>query len=290
MSLDPNTTASIQVTGVSLGCFNRHRKQWEVAFVAETRHGLMLKITKITDSGEVPFLRDTPIPRGSKISVTLRNASALPSPGGSHRADFGSIVDIDTQIHDNPILPFKRPDETITELVVAPVSSRNDLYAVDGMVSTFPVRLTKMGSTHPIKLFGYVATAAGADITYGRGGEVAIDVQGPGSPTVPPMPHAPGVRYSIWLDNRCPATPRPSHPDKRAFGRSAQAHDSQKLLADAQLISVVNHSDLVLVYHVLDHKGGDQFDLQNDDNDRGEGAICNFTDMSGRDSMFPLPS
>ncbi|MET0626082.1 MAG: hypothetical protein ABW250_24320 [Pyrinomonadaceae bacterium] len=93
-------TASIYVTGLSLGCVNSHTKKWEVCFIDEPGHNLGMKVTKMTAAGEderpaeCPDYR--PIAHGSRIVIEDSNPVATsttlykPSPAGSDAEDFHS--------------------------------------------------------------------------------------------------------------------------------------------------------------------------------------------------------
>lgn len=284
MSLDPNTTtASIIATGVSLGCIDNRQKRWEAGFIGEDQHDMTIRIIKKAAGGDT-VLREIPIAHGSKITVELVGGTALPSPGGSHQGNFNKIVDIDKKVHPKPLAKFKPPTRPITELRVVPAAK---LYAHTSKLSRFPVRLVRKRDGHLIEKLGVIPTAAGTDITY-REGRVVIKVTGPKNDEYP-VPNEPGFRFEVWFDNACPPSNRPPEPEPAGEDFFEPAA-TEKLLLDNSVETVENHSDFVLNYHVLDVAEHERRDLRRDDDRRGQGAICNYSHLSGRSSMFPLPT
>jgi len=287
MSVNPrnNTTVSVLATGVCLGCLNRGAGAWEVGFIRDDTHNLTVKVIRKTNGGDVVIHPSTDIPPGSRISVSLNNGTPQSPDGGRHRGDFGRIVDIDTDVHPS-VAPFRRPPtRQVTELKV---SLTSDLYAHADKESRFPLRLTpKNDPNHVLKKLGKIPTTAGTDITFSQG-EVVVTIQGPGSPVIPPVPHTPGVRYEVWFDNNCPQVTDSDAFAADAADETGRALTTEKVLPDDTVASVPNHSDFVLYYHVLNVGEEDQRDLNRDEDSRGEGAICNYSHLGTRTSMFPL--
>jgi hypothetical protein len=135
---------------------------------------------------------------------------------------------------------------------------------------------------------GKIGTSAGADITCGEGGSVTLKVDGPDGFELP-LPRSAGVRYNIILDNNCPpvADANCGADDGVAARREALVSTTGKVSRDG--LPIAPHSDFVLYYAILDVKDKGKFDLKKDDQDRGEGAVCNYSHLGITKNMFPLP-
>ena len=283
-----NVTAAIQVTGLSLGCFNPATKNWEVAFINEPTHMVAVRINELTAAGSKPLPN---IPRvimpGSRITVTANNPVLPDTPfyfAPHDPEDFDLILDIEKEVY-NQLVPRKAvPDFPVTGMFV----SNAKLYSVVSQKSKEEVKLVAFGDQTgtAVKRFGIIATAAGADITCADGGSVIFEVDGQGWQGVSPvvLPHEPSTKYIIELDNTCP-------PDFTRFNTRAADAPLDFVPGASKLsrtgVRVLPHSDFVLYYSLLDPPQGVRFDLQEDvPPAHGFGAVCNYSHLGLTTSLF----
>ncbi|MET0647936.1 MAG: hypothetical protein ABW208_15070 [Pyrinomonadaceae bacterium] len=283
-------TASIHVTGLSLGCVNSHTKKWEVCFIGEPEHNLVMKVTKITAAGEderpeaCPDSR--PIAHGSRIFIEATKPAATsttlykPSLAGRDKEDFRLIVDMEKKVYKGKNVKPKKPLKPITEMYV----SGAKLYSVKDATSKEDVWLVRKDKDEQPRELKKIGTAAGADIKCKPGGAVVIKVDGPAGGFECTLPREEGTRYIVWFDNMCP--PPPAEVAAAAAGDAAP-RVIKKLTRKGR--AVVNHSDFMSYYEVINPEGKGYYDLTKGDPRRGDGAVCNYTHLGNLDWMFPLP-
>ncbi|MET0647937.1 MAG: hypothetical protein ABW208_15075 [Pyrinomonadaceae bacterium] len=293
---EEEAAVSIIVTGVSLGCINPATRGWEAGFIRHPTHMLLVKVIRHADGESTVVEPGRPVPNGCTINVETNSeptgATLFTDEGDPE--DFGLIIDIENDVYDGLRIPRKQPEHEVTPMFIRSAV----LYSVAEKVSDFPVRLIVKGDIHsnPIKRFGHIGTAAGADIMRENGRETVVRVEGPGG-YVLRFPHEEGVRYTVVFDNTCP----PNTPDVDAEdaspgvegegwdteGRQSRQRGIPKLSRSDEIVRP--HSDFVLYYTVLDppqQKG--LFDLVNDTDNRGDGAVCNYTHLGQTTSLFPI--
>lgn len=286
-----NVTAAIEVTGVSLGCFNPVTKNWEVAFINEPTHKLGLSITQVTAAGQSE-LQDIPhvIMPGSKIVISVNNPVAPSDPpfySAPHDPeDFDLILDIEKEIYDNQPVTIKAvPDFPVTSMFVSSAL----LYSVVDRQTLDPVKLTAINDNQgmAVKRFGVISTTAGADIKCGEGGSVVFEVEGQGWENVGPvvLKQQQGTKYVISLDNTCPRDF--SNFDTRAADAPLDFVPGVVKRTRAGL-RVQKHTDFVLYYSlIIPPEGRDRFDLQDDvPPSRGPGVVCNYSHLGLTPHLF----
>lgn len=297
--------ATIQVTGVSIGCINRDMNRWEVAFIRHPTHSLAMKVDRESNGQTETMFPNSPIPVRCAITIEATNntnpEARIAEEAEGTDEDFDKILDIERKLYDGEAVTFKeRPELEVTPLFVP----RALLYAVADKLTEFPVRVVRKDDRdhNTVDVFDQVATTTGADITCGEGGgEVTISVAGEGG-FVLILPHEEGTRYVITFDNTCPPAKAPDgeaegenaaagnaageDEDDSAEGGSAEAEESSdagaRLLRKTTASGVIlvdKHSDFVLCYALIDPPAGrEEFDLVDDedpdDSDRGDGAVC----------------
>lgn len=292
MPLDhDNVTAAIEVTGVSLGCFNPATRNWEVAFINEPTHTLAVTITEVTAAGQTQLQGIPKIIRpDSRIDITANNPIPPRDPpfhfAPHDPEDFDLILDIEKEVYDNQRVIIKaNPDFPVTKMFVSSAL----LYSVVGRLSLEPVKLVAVNDNQgtAIKRFGVISTTAGADIKCGEGGSVVFEVTGQGWENVGPvvLQRQPGTKYIITLDNTCP--PDFSHFETRAADAPLDfVPGAVKRARAAQRVQ--EHTDFVIYYSVIDPPaGGDRFDLQEDvPPGRGPGLVCEYSHLGLTTNLF----
>ncbi|HEY0170281.1 MAG TPA: hypothetical protein VGB98_04455 [Pyrinomonadaceae bacterium] len=288
---------SIIVTGVSLGCVNPVSKGWEAGFIRHPTHALVLEVTRHAGGEKTVVEPGLKIPTGCTIRVETNDAQTgvtlFKSEGDPE--DFGLIIDIENDIYDGIEIPRKQPEHDVTPMFVPSAV----LYSVASKQSDFPVRLIVKGDTeaNPVKRFGQIGTAAGADIMRENGRETVLRVDGPGG-FVLSFPHEEGVRHTLLFDNTCPADTPDLDAGGARSGAGREAGDDAyagqnrqqgivKLSRSGEIVRA--HSDFVIYYAVLNppqQKGF--FDLVKDINNRGDGAVCNYSHLGRTTSLFPI--
>ncbi|MET0626083.1 MAG: hypothetical protein ABW250_24325 [Pyrinomonadaceae bacterium] len=282
---------SIIVTGVSLGCVNPATKGWEAGFIRHPTHELLLEVTRHAGGESTVVEPGLEIPAGCTISIetNAEQTGATLFTAEGHPEDFGLIIDIENDVYDGIRIPRKEPEHEVTPMFIPSAV----LYSVADKLSDFPVRLIVKGDirSNPVKRFGQIGTAAGADIRRENGRETVVRVDGPGG-FVLNFPHEEGVRYTLLFDNTCPSdAPDLAVEDapegQGGGGREFREKGIPKLSRSGEIVRP--HSDFVLYYTVLNppqQRG--RFDLVNDSDDRGDGAVCNYTHLGRSTSLFPI--
>lgn len=287
---------TIVVTGVSLGCVNTATRAWEAGFIRHPTHALLVEVTRHAGGESTVVEPGREIPSGCTINVETNAAQtgATLFTREDDPEDFGLILDIENDVYGGIRVPRKQPEYEVTPMFVQSAV----LYSVAEKLSDFPVRLIVKGDIHsnPVKRFGQIGTAAGADIRREDGRETVVRVDGPGG-FVLSFPHEEGVRHTVLFDNTCP----PDTPDVDAAGapsgvereegnadaRQPSREGIQKLSRSGEIVRP--HSDFVLYYTVLDPpQQSGLFDLVNDSDKRGDGAVCNYTHLGQSTSLFPI--
>lgn len=265
MPLDhTNATATISVTGLALGCYNRNTSNWEVGFIRHPRHVLNVEVTKETSEGpaNMTFQID------NRHSIFVEAVNVIPpleplfTPGdfdrqkpGNDPEDLRWLVDLEKELNNNEPVVFKQPEFPVTPLLV----SQPVIYANPTKFLVGSADLMKLGDKN-VKPFGTVGEAGDADIRCGEGGAVILRVDGPLGFSIE-LPHIAGATHTIEMENLCPDSPgkKPDEP-----------------------------SDFTLYYSIVRDTAGEKFDLIVPDHKNGVGAVCNAVFLGERDSLFPL--
>ena len=170
MPLDHNAaTASIIVTGLSLGCFNPTNNQWEVGFIRACEHKLTMAVLKQTKDAidlvhaESDFCADAKIHIETAKAITP--AKRFYRPGLHELEDFSHVLDIEEELYGGNKVAYKKQvpaqDPVVTPLFV----SEPEFYAIHHKRNGLPLKLIKISEPHkPERPFRDISTAVGADI------------------------------------------------------------------------------------------------------------------------------
>jgi hypothetical protein len=265
MPLDhANVTATISVTGLALGCYNRNTSNWEIALIRHPRHLLTVKVTKEMPKGRA----DLTFQIDNRHSIFVEGVNIIPPaeplfmPGDFDRKKTGNdpedlrwLVDLEKELNNNQPVVLKQSEFPVTSLFVAqPVIYSNPTKFLAGSVD-----LMKLANKD-VKPFGTVGEAGDADITCGEGGAVILRIEGPLGFKIE-LPHMAGATHRVEFENLCPDSP----------GKGPEVP-----------------SDFTLYYSMVQDTAGEKFDLIVPDHKNGVGAVCNAVFLGERDSLFPL--
>lgn len=273
-------TATVTVTGLSVGCFNPDTCNWEVALIRHPRHILTINVTRQSadnTSSQLTFELDQnhsiyidaiepAISKGGEVMFT-REPFDRKDPGVSDPEDFRWIVDLEKEFNGGaPIKQIETPFP-ITQLMVAhPLlyADRND--KLDDMQLVKFVSNAPAGDPEP---FGTLAESAKADISCHPGGSVVLRIDGPLGFTLP-LPELEGLRHEIRIENIC--------PDPTTMGEG-----------EVGLAGEPAPSDFKIYFSMMKPKSGAEFDLKpKHEGGEGSDAVCNNTFLGSRTSLFPL--
>lgn len=268
MPLDhTKATATVSVTGLALGCYNRITRNWEVALLRHPRHVLNIDVTKQTPDG--PAKMRFQVDSNHSIFVDAKDAITPSDPLYTNGAEFNRqaavddpedlrwIVDLEKEFNNGEQVVLKRPDFPVTPMYVSqPVLYANP-YIFD---DTEIVNLEDINDVRP---FGQLSEGGNADIACRDGGAVILRIVGPLGFDIE-LTHSGGSTHLIEVDNTCPDSP---------VGTSGGPS-----------------SDFKLYYSIVEDTGREKFDLKvKKGNVSGDGAVCNKVFLGARDQLFPLP-
>ena len=284
----PNATATVSITGLALGCYNKATENYEVGFLRHDCHALTIEVRKkmpYGDEDSVMFyeLKDYQ----HRIFIDAENAVSPEDPiytVGEHLdrtkaegdpEDFRWVIDFETNLNGGDPVELQPPCFPVTEMYI----SKPRLYGDKELLTESPfqrVRLDADGKTFANEIpeeFGFFTEGIKADITCQDGGTVILRIDGPQGFQVH-LPHADGP-HEITIKNICP--PKTASEDDD----SGDDPDNDDNSAEPQ------PTDFRLFYLLIKDTGGEKYDLQSPVH--GEGAVCNGSNLGGRASLFPLP-
>ncbi len=268
MPLDhTGVTATVSVTGLALGCYNRATRNWEVALLRHPRHVLNIDVKTTTPEGEtkVTFQVDGQHNIFVEAENVIEPETPLFMPGapfdrqaeGNDPEDLRWLVDLENELNNGDQVVLRRPAFPVTEMYVSSPVLYADFKAIR---DTQLIKMTADNATTP---FGKLSETGKADIRCQDGGRVLLRIEGPLGFNVP-LPHVPGTTHQIEIDNSCPDPPL-----------SPSGEPS---------------SDFKLYYEVVKDTGGDKFDLKavGEGPISGDGGVCNLGNLGARDHLFPI--
>lgn len=281
MPLDHNNaTASIHVTGLALGCFNKGERRWEVAFLKQPGHNLLMIVIKRTKFGDELLCSVCNFDPNVWIYIEAQNAIEVPpeetlfTPDGDPE-NFKLILDIEKEVYEGRPIAFRDSwDKRVIPLLI----SHPKLYAV-GKLSKYPMKLIDLSNTSKQKKLRKIKSTVGADIQCREGGRLNVRVKGPGGFALP-LPKEEGTKYNIFFDNICPNDLLDPYLEADLIKRREKS-----VRKTPTSTYTPEHSDFVLYYDVIDDKGMGKFDLQ-EDSDPGPGAVCNKSYLGLKNGMF----
>ena len=287
-----NATATVSITGLALGCYNKLTQNYEVAFLRHDCHVLTIEVRKKLPYGEddsvmLYELRDFQ----HRIFIDAENAASPEDPiyfvGDNYDdfdrtqltgdlEDFRWVVDFEKNFNRGDQVELQAPDVPVTEMYI----SKPRLYGDSDLLTDAPFVSVRLGADgEPVTTenptdFGFFTEGIKADITCQDGGAVILRVDGPQGFQVQ-LPHDSGP-HEITIKNICPP---------KAESEEDDIDDDPDADDDAP---APEPTDFRLYYSLIVDTDGEKFDLR--PTVHGEGAVCNGSTLGGRGSLFPLPS
>jgi hypothetical protein len=278
-------TATVSITGLALGCYNKATENYEVAFLRHDCHALTIEVKKKMPYGDDSIMSYEIVDHQHKIYIDAENAVSPQDPiykvgenfdrkvPEGDEEDFRWVIDFENDFNGGQPVELQRPDFPVTEMYV----SKPRLYGDKKKLTQDPYKLVPLGpdgkpraGAKPEEL-GFFTEGIMADITCQDGGAVILRVDGPQGFQVQ-LPHGSGP-HEITIKNICP----PKAEEKKTGGGPVTADVSPKPLEP---------TDFRLFYLLIK---GDNFDVEGPP-DHGEGAVCNGSTLGGRANLFPLPA
>lgn len=282
-----NATATVSITGLALGCYNRSTQNYEVGFLRHEDHALTIEVTKKQD-GEDSVMSYEIIDHQHRIFIDAENAVPPRDPIykigeefdrtqlDADPEDFRWVIDFEADLNDGDQVELQPPDVPVTEMYV----SRPRLYSDTELMTQDPQFIVRIdpATNAPVadedpELFGFFTEGIKADIKCQDGGAVVLRVDGPQGFQVD-LPHRHGQPHQIKIKNIC----RP-----KAAGANGTTGTTGTGTAAPQ------PTDFRLFYSLIVDTAGEKFDIQAPPNS-GEGAVCNGSTLGRSPSLFPLPS
>ena len=303
MPLDhENATATVTISGLALGCYNKATQNYEVAFLRHECHvppdhppqfhALQIEVTKKLPCGESKMMyeiRDNE----HRIFIDAENAVAPEDPiyfvGDDYDdfnrkqlvgdlEDFRWVVDFERNLNGGEPIELKPPTCPVTEMYI----SKPRLYADQESMSMVLYNVIPLDAAgDPIvreqKPFGFFTEGLKADITCRNGGAVVFRVDGPQGFHVA-LPHGHGP-HQIKITNICPPK-----------AESEEELESLNIEDDATPASPnpnFKPTDFRFFYSLIEDTGGKKYDVA--PMGEGEGAVCNIGGLTKSENIFPVP-
>lgn len=290
MPLDhTNATATVSISGLALGCYNKSTQNYEVALLRHDKHHLTIEVKKYLPDGESTMLYEIKDCR-HRIFIDAENAVAPQEPFytvgddfdrralGADPEDFRWVVDFEKDLNCGKRVKLKHCDVHVTEMYVA----KPRLYAGTDLFTQDPYFLVRLDpeTNEPVPnedpvLFGFFSEEIKADITCQDGGAVVLRVDGPqGFHVALPPGNQP---HEITIKNICPP---------KAKEEDGDTSDNSDITGDGS--DPLKPTDFRLFYSLIVDTDGNKYDVKPPPN-HGEGAVCNASTLGTRGSLFPLP-
>ena len=279
-----NATATVSITGLALGCYNRSTQNYEVGFLRHECHELTIEVTKKLDGGDSIMLFEI---KDNQHRIFIDAENAVPPRDPIYTVgedfdrtqlngdleDFRWVIDFESDLNDGNEVELQRPDVPVTEMYIA----KPRLYADTDLMTQDPQFIVRIdpATNSPVagedpELFGFFTEGIKADITCQDGGAVILRVDGPQGFQVQ-LPHGYGQPHQITIKNICPTKAASENGDTGVTGNESEP------------------TDFRLFYSLIVDTAGEKFDIHVPPN-HGEGAVCNGSTLGRSPSLFPLPS
>jgi hypothetical protein len=281
-----NATATVSITGLALGCYNKSTQNYEVGFLRHDNHDLTIEVKKKLDGEESVMLYQI-IDHQHRIFIDAENAVSPRDPiytvgedfdrtrTDHDPEDFRWVIDFETELNGGNEVELQPPDVPVTEMYV----SKPRLYGDKELLTQEQYVRVSLGddgqpvATEDPAVFGFFTEGIKADITCQDGGAVVLRVDGPQGFQVH-LPHGYGP-HEITIKNICPPK------------AASEADDGEEDAGSDDGSASTQPSDFSLYYSLIVDTDGEKFDLQSPVH--GEGAVCNGSTLGQRSSLFPLP-
>ena len=284
-----NATATVSITGLALGCYNKATQNYEVGFLRYKCHNLLIEVKKKLN-GEDSVMTYQIIDHLHRIFIDAENAVSPDDPiyivgenfdrkqPNHDREDFRWVIDFENDFNNGDPVVLRRPTVPVTEMYM----EKPRLYADTALFTPEQYLLVRIdpGTNRPVEnedpqVLGFFTQGIKADITCQNGGAVILRVEGPQGFNVH-LPHGYGP-HEITITNIC--TPE----------AAGEEEEEEEEVGDANLNGSANSqlTDFRLFYSIIRDTNGEKYDVQSPVH--GEGAVCNGSNLGGRASLFPLP-
>jgi hypothetical protein len=289
-----NATATVSISGLALGCYNKATQNYEVGFLRHECHALKIEVTKKLPDGEESVMMYEIKDNQHRIFIDAENAISPQDPiyfvGEDYddfnrkqltgdREDFRWVVDFETNLNGGEPVELKAPEVPVTEMYI----SKPRLYADQETMTRDLHNLIPLDAKgEPViseeKPFGFFTEGVKADITCQDGGAVIFRVDGPQGFQVH-LPHGYGP-HQIAITNNC--------PPKEASEEEESDRDTDSDAEPPELDSLgIKPTDFRLFYAVIEDTAGEKYDVA--PANQGEGAVCNIGGLTKSEKLFPLP-
>ena len=303
-----NATATVSITGLALGCYNKATENYEVGFLRHECHALTIEVKKKLPFGDDSIMMYEIKDFQHRIFIDAENAVSPEDPiytvGGKNfprkelrgdLEDFGWVIDFDRDFNNGNQVKLERPSNIhLTEMYI----SKPRLYSDTTLLTKEPyVRIPLGDDGKPLfteaEDFGFFTEGVKADITCQDGGAVIFRIDGPQGVQVH-LPHADGP-HEIIIKHLC--HPKLASEDENTRDDS----DTDDTMADLKgddtgddsdandNSSKPERTDFSIYYSLMKDINGKKFDIQ--PSGHGEGAVCNVVTFGGgRASLYPVPT
>lgn len=286
----PNATATVSITGLALGCYNKATQNYEVGFLRYKCHNLTIEVTKRMPGGGDSVVMYELKDFQHRIFIDAENAVAPQDPIytvgddfdrkrlNGDREDFRWVIDFENDLNGRAPVELRPPTVPVTEMYMA----KPRLYSDKKLFTQEQYLLLRIdpGTNKPVaneqpEVLGFFTQGIKADITCQDGGAVVLRVEGPQGFQVH-LPHGHGQAHEITIKNIC--TPQTMRKEEETSDESDTSGGS----AEKQ------PTDFRLYYSLVRDTRGERFDIESPVH--GEGAVCNGSTLGQRGSLFPLPA
>jgi hypothetical protein len=283
-----NATATVSITGLALGCYNKATQNYEVGFLRHDNHALTIEVTKKLDGEDSVMLYEI-IDHQHRIFIDAENAISPREPIytvgedfdrtqlNGDLEDFRWVIDFEADLNDGDQVELQSPDVPVTEMYV----SKPRLYGDSALMTQDPQFIVRIDpetneavAGEDPELFGFFTEGIKADITCQEGGAVILRVDGPQGFQVE-LPHGHGA-HQITIKNICPPKASEDGDGSADTGTTGDGAGEPE------------PTDFRLFYSLIVDTAGEKFDIQSPPNS-GEGAVCNGSTLGRSPSLFPLP-
>jgi len=286
-----NATATVSITGLALGCYNKATQNYEVGLIRQNTHTLKIEVKKQTPAGLSRIIYQIE-DFAHRIFIDAEDAAVPEDPiytigealnrndQGHDQEDFRWVIDFEVDLNEGAEVDLKAPSVPVTEMYI----SKPRLYADSDLMSADPYLLVEIDpqTNDPVaneqpKEFGFFTEGIKADIKCQDGGAVILRVDGPQGFNVE-LPHVAGQPHEIIITNICPPKDDSEGKNSEASGTTTNEDELEP-------------TDFRQFYSLIVDTKGKMFDLKPTvPIERGEGAVCNGSGLGTRSSLFPLPS
>jgi hypothetical protein len=253
-----NATATVSISGLALGCYNKATQNYEVGFLRHECHALKIEVTKKLPDGEESIMLYEIKDYQHRIFIDAENAISPQDPiyfiGDDYDdfnrkqltgdlKDFRWVVDFERNLNGGEPVQLKAPEVPVTEMYI----SKPRLYADQESMTRDLFNLipldAKGNPTGEEKPFGFFAEGIKADIN-------------------------------------CPPKEASEEENDRDTDSDAEPLDLES--------RGMKPTDFRLFYSLIEDTAGEKYDVE--PANQGEGAVCNIGGLGKSEKLFPVPA